>query len=309
MQREDKPRPTPSYGDVLQRASHADLAGDIAGRGAAHHPATPASPSEVTVIRRDQASLDARAQEAFKNAVRFLVQQGTYRQLVMHHLDMRHRMHTPRGGMGHMPPANSRRFLAWHRCILREFEKLLLQAHAVQGGEAADLNGVPYWRWGGDDSFPAWLEGFLPETVPPSNAPAPARRPGRRSRLPGAADIRDILASGADPAADPDTRFVQFSLTIEGKIDRPDGTRIAGHDHVHEWVGGVMGIPMSAPIDPVFWLLHAEVDRLWHQWQQANPDAGPALSCEDAVLDPWRVTVAQMADITALGYRYENPSA
>lgn len=41
---------------------------------------------------------------------------------------------------------------------------------------------------------------------------------------------------------------------------------------VHVWVGGEMGAPSSAANDPVFWLHHCNVDRLWDVWQQANPE-------------------------------------
>jgi len=42
------------------------------------------------------------------------------------------------------------------------------------------------------------------------------------------------------------------------------------HNKVHVWVGGSMG-PMSSPNDPVFFLHHCNVDRLWAEWQLANP--------------------------------------
>jgi tyrosinase len=42
------------------------------------------------------------------------------------------------------------------------------------------------------------------------------------------------------------------------------------HNRVHVWVGGSMG-PMSSPNDPVFFLHHCNVDRLWAEWQAAHP--------------------------------------
>ncbi len=43
------------------------------------------------------------------------------------------------------------------------------------------------------------------------------------------------------------------------------------HNKVHVWVGGSMG-PMSSPNDPVFFLHHCNVDRLWAEWQLSNPN-------------------------------------
>lgn len=43
------------------------------------------------------------------------------------------------------------------------------------------------------------------------------------------------------------------------------------HAAVHIWVGEDMSDLPSATNDPVFFLLHAEVDRRWSDWQAANP--------------------------------------
>jgi Common central domain of tyrosinase len=38
------------------------------------------------------------------------------------------------------------------------------------------------------------------------------------------------------------------------------------HGAAHVWVGGFVGNASIAPRDPVFWLIHANVDRLWAEW-------------------------------------------
>jgi hypothetical protein len=38
------------------------------------------------------------------------------------------------------------------------------------------------------------------------------------------------------------------------------------HNRIHAYVGGSMGPPTS-PNDPVFWLHHCYVDKLWADWQ------------------------------------------
>jgi tyrosinase len=44
------------------------------------------------------------------------------------------------------------------------------------------------------------------------------------------------------------------------------------HNLVHVWVGGDMGLSTS-PSDPVFFLNHANVDRIWAAWQARNPSS------------------------------------
>ncbi|KAJ3221300.1 hypothetical protein HK099_003604 [Clydaea vesicula] len=55
------------------------------------------------------------------------------------------------------------------------------------------------------------------------------------------------------------------------------GTMCAGleglyHGKVHAWVGGHMGGLETATNDPIFYMHHANVDRLWSEWQLSNPD-------------------------------------
>ena len=45
------------------------------------------------------------------------------------------------------------------------------------------------------------------------------------------------------------------------------------HNQVHVWVGGSMG-PGTSPNDPAFFLHHCNVDRIWADWQSANPAVG-----------------------------------
>jgi tyrosinase len=87
-----------------------------------------------------------------------------------------------------------------------------------------------------------------------------------------------------------DPRF-SFRCALEG-WGRPDAVDDRGaHNAIHLWVGGEWkeqgGIQLgtisgaASPNDPVFWLIHANVDRLWTQWEdtfgfQYEPDAGAA---------------------------------
>ena len=65
---------------------------------------------------------------------------------------------------------------------------------------------------------------------------------------------------------------------------------------------GDMFSNLTASYDPVFWPVHANVDRLWWEWQQRHPDSPPADL--DAVLTPWSYTARDTLDMYRFGYEY-----
>ena len=67
-------------------------------------------------------------------------------------------------------------------------------------------------------------------------------------------------------------------------------------------VNGDMFSNLTAGFDPIFWPVHSNVDRLWTQWQQKNPNCHPLDL--DAVMTPWSYTVRDMLSIEPLGYEY-----
>jgi len=99
------------------------------------------------------------------------------------------------------------------------------------------------------------------------------------------------------PAVEADTTFPAFTAGLE-----------VIHDGVHIWVGGTMAWIATAPADPIFWMHHANIDRLWWQWQQAHPGQNPNLTgmmgATSPVMDPFPYTEPGTRDITALGYAY-----
>ncbi|HEX9415696.1 MAG TPA: tyrosinase family protein [Gaiellaceae bacterium] len=100
------------------------------------------------------------------------------------------------------------------------------------------------------------------------------------------------------------------------------------HNGVHLWVGGIWG-PKKKPFlgtmtlntslnDPVFWLHHANIDRLWSQWEQIHGEqyrpvsgARRGQNLHDTMW-PYRnvgdeTTIADLLDIDSLGYTYAAP--
>ncbi|MEU2075501.1 tyrosinase family protein [Streptomyces sp. NPDC013489] len=90
------------------------------------------------------------------------------------------------------------------------------------------------------------------------------------------------------------------------------------HNLVHRWIGGNMELT-SSPNEPVFWVHHANVDRLWAQWQRQHPNetylpqsGGPQGQNVGDLMSPWSgVRVSAVLDHHSLGYLYdtENPPA
>lgn len=65
---------------------------------------------------------------------------------------------------------------------------------------------------------------------------------------------------------------------------------------------GDMFSNLTASYDPVFWPIHANIDRLWGEWQQLQPHSLPADL--DSVLTPWSYTIRDTLDMYRFGYEY-----
>lgn len=80
-------------------------------------------------------------------------------------------------------------------------------------------------------------------------------------------------------------------------------------------------LAMTSPEDPVFFLHHCFIDKIWADWQAQMMLDKPALAphyCPmqdgptghnyDDVIKPWTRRIREVMDITALGYAYEPAS-
>jgi tyrosinase len=66
------------------------------------------------------------------------------------------------------------------------------------------------------------------------------------------------------------TTFRNYMEGHVGAVDaqgNPVGTMM--HGRVHNWVGGNMSSP-SSPNEPLFWMHHANLDRIWAEWQDLH---------------------------------------
>lgn len=231
----------------------------------------------MVTVRKNQKSLTKNEQDAFKEGIKRLISNGTFSSLVIHHSDMGHRMHGT--GTGHY--LGYHRFLPWHRVFIGELEKKLQKIESSLF--------VPYWEWTEDRDIPEWLKKFTPDGVVDEDG-----NPLDITRNPGANPNSPIPESGLIQNIMSENTYHRFVVRLE-----------RAHNFVHSWIGGRMNDIFYSPTDPLFWLHHTEIDRLWHEWQKNNPEEDPYLFEKEAIMDPWQTTAQQVKSIESLDYRYE----
>jgi len=163
-------------------------------------------------------------------------------------------------------------FLPWHRAYLLDLEREL---QAIDPSVA-----LPYWRF--DQPAPSI---FTPEFLGVSNSTGTVQfgpsNPLRFWTTDGMLGVNRSphfsTASGRPPnirseaqtlaLGNPGATYANFSV-MEGN---PHGT-------AHVGFGGSLASPHTAPKDPLFFLLHCNVDRLWAKWQKQQSRFDPSLA-------------------------------
>jgi tyrosinase len=225
---------------------------------------------------------------------------STYDALVVWHVRAMMTMTPPTQGSrnaAHRGPV----FLPWHRYLLIVYEQQLQRVLQDDGF------GLPYWAWNRDGDLPpeqqteapVWGTDCMggsgdPVTTGPfanptadpdkfivrveSNSVGQLVNASRGLARNIAGDISTLPTTAqARAAVDLDTYDepnwgVDSATTMRNIIEgwQPDPPGM--HNRVHVWMGGDMA-PASSPNDPVFFLNHCNVDRLWAAWQRKYPNA------------------------------------
>ena len=157
-------------------------------------------------------------------------------------------------------------FTSWHRMYLYFFDRIL---RAASGDSTLVL---PYWNW--TDSAQRTLPLAFREPANASN-PLYIGPPSRPAALDagtaslGAGTV-DFSAAFADAAFNsPSGSGASFGGQIAPpmQFNSPPGDfENQPHNVVHSALGGLMGDPNTAAQDPIFWLHHANIDRMWNRW-------------------------------------------
>jgi hypothetical protein len=165
-----------------------------------------------------------------------------------------------------MPGMDGVNFLAWHRQFIYAFEKRLGLP-------------LPYWNWIEDPNIPKRLD----EQRLLSDWGVTRRFDPRR--MPTRAQLESQIQS---------TRFDVFQNVLE----------FGAHNSVHRAIGGTMRSTTS-PADPIFFLHHANLDRIWSEWQVKNSRSNPTNKNETLMPPPIEgVKVSSVLSIKSMGYSY-----
>lgn len=235
-------------------------------------------------------------------------------------------------------------FLPWHRGYLLAFEAVV-RAAVLELGGPSDWS-LPYWNYFKDGqnqlpfefASPDWPDGqsnnplFVTQRYGP-NGDGDVFVPLSLVNLNAMTepDFAGVDSGGSPGFGGVDTGF-SHSGQVHGRLETQP------HDWVHGLVGGAGGDPqnpgteisglMSDPdtagLDPIFWLHHANIDRLWEVWRQNPPEHvdpsnsnwlnGPASFGERGFAMPmpegivWDFTPSQMSNLADLGYTYDDLS-
>ena len=258
-----------------------------------------------------------------------------YNQYVKWHADASV-VHTPSSST-RTAPHGGPAFLAWHREFIRRFE---LDLQTVVPGI-----GLPYWDWAADAALsnpktaPIWASDFMGGNGDSSSSYVVKTGPfkygswtvidenGNPTRYPDGKFTGGLKRQfGSNVSTLPRQSVVDAALSLvpydsspwdrtstsshrnrlEGYIDYPQL-----HNRVHRWVGQTMRLS-TAPTDPVFFLHHANIDRLWAEWQTRHSSlgylpssGGPTGHNLNDKMFPWTTTPADVLNHTALGYSYD----
>ncbi|HJW40681.1 MAG TPA: tyrosinase family protein [Rhizomicrobium sp.] len=196
-------------------------------------------------------------------------------------------------------------FAIWHRAYLHFFERNLRAA----AGDA--LLALPYWDYSSEEgrTFPAiYAPAFLDRA---KTIPNPLYHPNREASFArGLLEVSAVIGQAAKTSAASTFFHVVGKPGFGGDVSDSEHTQIGlleqrPHNDIHLAVGGVIGDAngamaeiTTAAFDPVFWVHHANVDRLWARWaNMPGKEWGPLPPSDWFDERPWLFVDADGSDV------------
>lgn len=235
-------------------------------------------------------------------------------------------------------------FLPWHRGYVLAFEANI-RAEVVRLGGPADW-ALPYWNYFKPNQAklpPAFASRDWPDGMGDNPLFVKQRYgPNNDGNVFVPLSAVNLLAmddpdfTGVSSGGSPGFGGVDTGFSHSGQVH--GGIESQPHDWVHGLVGGanpadpddpmlagLMSDPATAGLDPIFWLHHANIDRLWEQWNRARVtpphadptdppwDQGPGIIGQRTFAMPmpdgttYDYVPGDVVDIGSLGYEYDDP--
>ncbi|WP_312076764.1 tyrosinase family protein [Chryseobacterium sp.] len=227
-------------------------------------------------------------------------------------------------------------FVPWHRGYLMALE---IQIRAI----VMELNGpedwaLPYWNYFGSEKEnkipPAFTQQFLDDGTPNPLFVSERHGPDNdgniyiklfkdgKPRVTQNCEHKTVYTGIQNCFGGPETEFSHY-----GKIFPEESLETNPHNFVHNDVGGVasgnegiMSDPDTAALDPIFYLHHCNIDRMWASWNargNTNPIqkewlGGPKEIGEREFVMPvingneWVYTPNDVKNLDLLDYSYDN---
>jgi tyrosinase len=180
---------------------------------------------------------------------------------------------------------NSWYFLPWHRMYLFYFEQIIAST-IVQLGGPKDWS-LPYWNYSDSSNAdatklpPAFYAAATPPPVDPNDS-NPLLDTTRWRGNDGKSVTVNAGQTSLKCLTEPDFIVPAAGLGFGGPVTvfhhgggrgEPMGeVDKVPHGAIHGAVSGDMGSFDTAALDPIFWLHHANIDRLWTVWLKRNPN-------------------------------------
>jgi tyrosinase len=208
-------------------------------------------------------------------------------------------------------------FPPWHRMYLYRFEQIVRKEVVAAGGPADWA--LPYWNYGKNGEFASIPDAFR-EPHDGKGKANPLYVAERRPGINEGGIIPPPMTTDAFALSRPKyTGGPQFGggkapsqpqfWSHTGRLEQTP------HNDIHNAIGGAggwMADPLKAAQDPIFWLHHSNIDRIWAEWNaagKADPKdpkwAGQGFELFDA---GGKATTMHCSDVTttaALKYTYD----
>lgn len=169
--------------------------------------------------------------------------------------------------------SGSLHFLLWHRLYIAYFEKIVRKLSGK-----ADF-ALPYWSYTDPDYrvMPALLRDKSSSLYEAARLPslnngiAIGQAPGEDTeKIDEALDVTDLLETRVFSTFSNTINAVPHGFMHDYIGGSYDGYSVYNPIYQKVTEGGLMSLVPSAGFDPVFWMHHSEIDRIWDSWNHSQ---------------------------------------